>query len=332
MRELSGRVFVIFWFLSLCVVGYGNKPQIHANITQNSEIIVTVVNGRVRSGPSLSSTILGEMKIGTRLPKLDSNSGWYKVEVEAATETASAKAGWISKTISAEFDQTNPDAVFQEISDKYFKRKSLNFKTASQLFEFLGPAADDAKTFEVGGDLRLKRLLALSSAIANINYDQSERAPYKEFLTANKNDVIYHEPAGIWIVKSASFWELHNRYKQYKVGEKIAWQAAKNPLPGECEGYIVCHVNYLRVTSGEYLNFYPNGKYARQALTDISNQLSPMVADLPEKRNYTTVSDISDRAEFNRILSELRTIISKTPFVEKSQTLRQITRIAEGHR
>ncbi len=332
MRELFGKFFVIFWVLSLCAIAYGNTPVGSTNTAQTSEIIVTVTNGRVRSRPSLRSTILGEMKIGTRFPKLDSNSGWYKVEFEAQTETSSAKTGWISKTISAEFDQTNPDAVFQQMSDKYFKRKSLSFNTASQLFEFLGSAADDAKTFEVGGDLRLKRLLALSSAINNIKYNQSERAPYKDFLAANTSDVIYHEPAGIWIVKSASFWDLHNRYKEYKVGEKIAWHAAKNPLPGECEGYVVCHVNYLRVTSGEYLNFYPNGKYARQALADITNLLAPIVADLPEKRNYTTVSDISDRAEFNRILSELRTIISKTPFVEKSRTLNQITRIAEGHR
>ena len=332
MRNLFSKVFVLIIVLATVVIVSGTTPPTDANVIAISEIIVSVTNGRVRSRPSLKSSILKEMKIGTRLQKLDETKGWYKVELSSQTESQTAKTGWISKTISNNFDQNSPDPIFQTISDKYFKRRSLSFRTASQLFEFLGPAADDAKTFEVGGDLRLKRLLALSKAIGNINYNQSESSLYKEFLSATAEDVVYHEPAGMWIVRSARFWELHNRYKSYKVGEKIAWHAAKNPLPGECEGYVVCHVSYLRQTSGEYLNFYPSGKYAKQALTDITNLLEPIVADLPEKRTYTTATDISDRAEFNKVLAELRTIISKTPFLEKSRTLSQITRIAEGHR
>jgi len=322
-------LLVVFCSISYC---YANVPNTFSAQEKTSVIIVSVANGRVRSNPSLQSTILEEMKLGSRLTKVGENKSWNKVELSKKTETEEAKTGWISKTISKDFDESKPDGIFQEIADRYLKRKSLNFKTAKQLFEFLGPAADDAKTFEIGGDLRLKRLLALSAAISKIKFDQSKKAPYQEFLTEQADSVIYHEPAGMWIVKSARFWELHQRYKKHKVGEKIAWYTAKNPLPGECEGYVVCHVNYLRVTTGEYLNFYPNGKYSKRALADITNLLQPIVADLPEKRNYTTVSDISDRAEFNRILAELRTIISRTPFTQKSRTLKQISKIAEGHR
>ena len=322
-------LLVVFCSISFC---YANLLDSSIAQEETSLIIVSVASGRVRNNPSLQSTILEEMKLGSRLTKIGENKRWNKVELSKKTETEDAKIGWISKTISKDIDVSKPDVVFQEIADRYLKRKSLNFKTAKQLFEFLGPAADDAKTFETGGDLRLKRLLALSAAIAKVKFNQSEKAPYKEFLKKHNDSVIYHEPAGMWIVKSARFWELHERYKKHKVGEKIAWQGAQNPLPGECEGYVVCHVNYLRVTTGEYLNFYPNGKFSKRALTDITNLLQPIVADLPEKRNYTTVSDISDRAEFNRILSELRTIISRTPFTQKGRTLKQISRIAEGHR
>lgn len=322
-------LLIVFCSITFC---YANIPaSLHAQ-NETTQIIVTVVNGRVRNDPGLKSTILKEMNLGSHLTKVGENKTWYKVELAAKTETEEAKLGWISKTIAETFNESKPDRVFQKIADKYLSRKSLNFQTAKQLFEFLDPAADDAKTYETGGDLRLKRLLALSKAVSKIKYEQKDKAPYKAFIQKNESDVIYHEPAGMWIVKSAKFWDLHQRYKRYKVGEKIAWYAAKNPLPGECEGYVVCHVNYLRVTTGEYLNFYPNGKYSKRALTDITNLLQPIVADLPEKRNYTTVSDISDRAEFNRILSELRTIISKTPFTQKNRTLKQISRIGEGHR
>ncbi len=331
MRGFYQKAFVI---LFICVATFFVRDVFattNSNEAAAGEIIVTVVNGRVRSEPSLKSTILREMKVGTRLPFIEENGGWYRVTISSGTETENETTGWISKTISKKFEG-NPDPIFQQIANRYFQRRSLNFATAVQLFDFLGPAADDARTYETGGNLRLLRLMTLARAIAKINYEESKRSPYKPFLERNASDVIYHEPAGMWIVKSDSFWELHSRYKKHKIGEKIAWYGAKNPLPGECEGYVVCHLNYLRVTTGEYLNFYPNGKYSKQALKDVINMLQPIVADLPEKRTYTPASDISDRAEFNRILSELRKIISKMPYLEKNKALEQIRRIAEGHR
>ncbi len=332
MRNSVSKVFIVIMVLATVNSTAGAGPSAGIRLAEKDQIIVTVASGRIRSQPDLKSKILKELNIGTRLPLVDERGGWFKVELSPKTETEDGEAGWISKTISAKFDASNPDPIFLEIAEKYLNRKSMNFKTASQLFEFLGPAADDAKTFEAGGDLRLKRLAALEAAIKEINYDTSQKSPFKEFLSKYGNEVIYHEPAGMWIVRSAQFWNLHERYKRYKVGEKIAWQAAKNPLPGECEGYVVCHLNYLRVTSGEYLNFYPGGEFSKQALTDITNLLDPIIADLPQKRTYYAASDISDRAEFNRILSELRNIVSRTPYIEKNRTIKQINQIAESYR
>ena len=55
---------------------------------------------------------------------------------------------------------------------------------------------------------------------------------------------------------------------------------------------------------------------------------------MAEKKIYTGPSDVSDRAEFNRLLAELRTIVSKLPFSEseKQKTIQQINQIAEGYR
>ena len=328
MKRISYMAFALAIALVALEPAHGKFLQVE----ETSEVIVSVVNGRVRSSPSLKSEILKEMKVGSRLTYVDENSRWFKVSLSDAGEEQAEKVGWISKTIATKFDSADPDPIFQKIANRYLQRKSLSFKAASQVFEFLQPAADEAKTYETGGDIRLKRFLILSKALGNINFDHANKSPYKEFLTKYDDVVIYHEPAGMWIVRSDRLWELHGRYKKHKVGEEIAWHAARNPLPGECEGYIVCHINYLRVTSGEYLNFYPSGKYAGRALTDIGNMLQPVIADLPEKTTYTTASDISDRAEFNKMLSELRTIISRTPYIEKNRILRQIDLIAEGYR
>jgi hypothetical protein len=88
----------------------------------------------------------------------------------------------------------------------------------------------------------------------------------------------------------------------------------------------------LRATDGEYLNFYPNGKYSKKALANITNLLEPIIADLGGKSVYAPPTDISDRAEFNRFLTELRTIISKMPDVDKTKTLQQINQLGEGYK
>jgi len=335
MRNVYQKTLIIVVINTFCFVGMASGFSQSDEISRaDSKIIVTVMDGRVRSEPNLSGKILKEAKVGTLLPLLEENSKWHKVELAAASESegTEAETGWIAKSISSKYDEAKPDPLFIQIADKYLSRKTLSLRNTNGLMDFLESAADDAKTFETGGRLRLKRLQALQIALRKIAPDKTDSPPYKSFLEKHKEEIVYSEPAGEWYVRAANLWELHQRYNKHKVGEEIAWEASNTSLPGECEGYVVCHISKLRVTSGEYLNFYPNGKYSKQGLTDVINLLQPIVADLPRKTTYYTASDISDRAEFNKILTELRTIISKTPFLKKQKALEQISKIAEGHR
>lgn len=328
-------MMVGFSVVSFSVFTYAfqtNQAVENAKPAEPSEIVVAVTNGRIRSEPNLNGKIVKESTIGKRFVVLEEKNGWSKVEVKKAVENDDAETGWIANSITAKFDSAKPGVIYQEITDKYLKKESLNFNTAKEIFEFLPDAANEAKTFEVGGDLRLKRLMMLSNVLKSIPPDKMKNSPYKDFLERYKDEIAYSDPAGTWFVRSDKFWQLHQRYKDYKIGEEIAWEAARNPIPGECEGYINCYLYALRVTNGEYLNFYPNGTHSRKALLDVNNLLQPIVVDLPAKAIYYTTSDISDRAEFNRILSELRKIISNTPHLEKQKVLKQIDQIAEGHR
>ena len=296
------------------------------------QIIVAVTGGRVRTGPSTDKQIIREYDIGSKFSVLNEKNGWSEVVLEEAGENTEAKVGWISNTITETYDSNRPGVQFQKIAAKYLSRKSLSFGAAKQLFYHLPKAADAAKTYEVGGDLRLKSLEALSKALKKVPINKSESSPYKEFLAKHKDDVVYSEPAGEWYVKAQKFWELHARYRQHKVAQKIAWRAAANPLPGECEGYINCYLYLLRATQGEYLNFYPGGTYSKQAIMNMRGMLQPIVADARTKASYYTTNDVSDRAEFNKMLAELRKIVSRSPHVEKQTVLNQIVAIAEGYR
>ncbi|MDQ6786876.1 MAG: SH3 domain-containing protein [Acidobacteriota bacterium] len=302
-------------------------PKVTASSpTQHRQIIVSAASAQVRSAPDASASAISNVNIGKTFTVLEENSAWYRVRI------SNNKNGWMPKTAADDFDPAKREEIYQSIAGKYFKDEQIDFATAVQVFDFLNAALPQVKKTDAQADFSLKRLLALSSALKAIPFGKGGEKPYKDFLAANEKEVVYSEPSGEWYPRADLVWELHGQFKDSSVGEEIAWQAAQTHLPGECEGYVNCYLYLLRVTDGEYLNFYPGGKYAKKSLENITTVLEPIVADLKEKTVYTSATDISDRAEFNRLLTELRTIISKVPFSEKAKTIQQINQIGEGFR
>lgn len=293
------------------------------------QIIVSVTSARVRREPDLAAETVKTAKVGVIFSVLEQNQDWYKVSVESDKPTST---GWISKTIVQQFAEAKRGEIYQGIAGKYVKQPAIDFATAAQVFDFLTGAQKEIKNAAQRADLSFKRLLILSAALKNVEFGKAEEKPFKDFLAANEAEAVYSEPSGQWLVRSEKFWALREKFEILPIAEEIAWTAAQNPIPGECEGYINCYLYSLRTTEGEYLNFYPNGKHSREALKNLTNFLEPIVADSREKSVYSSASDTSDRAEFNKLLTELRAIVSKTPHAEKSKTLQQIKSIAEAHR
>ena len=125
---------------------------------------------------------------------------------------------------------------------------------------------------------------------------------------------------------------MHKKYATVALADQIAWEAAENPLPGECEGYVNCYLFSERMTNGEYLRLHPNGKKASEALNNLTLFLGSVVDDLAKKTSFNGPTDVTDRAEFNNLIAELRTIVSRLPSTEKEKTLQHLKQIAEAYR
>src|SRR5688572_18906069 len=82
-----------------------------------------------------------------------------------------------------------------------------------------------------------KRLVALRNKLAKIPMERLGREPHKSLIRRNRKDIVYSDPAGQWFVRSDRFWNLAEKNKRRPFADDIAWTAAENPLPGECEGY-----------------------------------------------------------------------------------------------
>lgn len=301
-----------------------SKPT--AKPTTAPQVIVTATSVKIRQKPATSSTQLTAAKLGVILPVAEKNVAWYRVEY------ADGRSGWISKTLVKDFDAAKREQIYRELGNRYGANKKLDFAAASEAANFLKTAKEEVKASETQAVLTLAWLRVLTAALHTIPFGKGALNPYKAFLKTNEKDVVYSEPSGEWYVRSDVFWELHGKFVEFAVAEEIAWAAAQNPLPGECEGYINCYLYLLRQTDGEYLNFYPSGKYSKQALQNITSLLEPIASDASEKKVYAAPSDISDRAEFNRFLTELRAIISKVPDIEKNKPLQQINQVGEGYK
>ena len=73
----------------------------------------------------------------------------------------------------------------------------------------------------------------------------------------------------MWLVVADRFWDLEKTYRGQEIADRIAWEASQQSLPGECEGYPPCTAYAIRVMEGEYLERYPKGDHALDALDQI---------------------------------------------------------------
>lgn len=305
-----------------------SKPK--STVTTNAnlpQIVVSSPSTTVRSAPSSTASEISRAQLGSTYKVVEKSSGWYKIQIPNRTNTVT---GWIPTTAAVDSDTRGNDEIYRQVLAKNSKSDKMNFNESVEIYEFLTRIQPEIKDSNTAAEFGLKRLVALRSALEAIPSQQSGQKVYQDFLKAQDENIVYSDPSAQWYVRAPLFWDLHSKYTATPTGERIAWEAAKNPLPGECEGYVNCHIFLLRMTDGEYLNFYPNGAHAAEALTNINRFLEPLAADADAKKVFNGPTDVSDRAEFNSLITELRVILSRLPSTEKEKALQKLKKIAEG--
>jgi hypothetical protein len=173
----------------------------------------------------------------------------------------------------------------------------------------------------------LKRLTDLRESLSEIPFNGDKKEPYASLIKEHEDEIVYNEPAGQWIVRAEKFWELSERYKDLPIGDDIAWTAATNPIPGECEGFVTCSLFGTRITLGKYLEAFPNGKHREDAMREIGGLISDMVRDMGGENPDMWPTDAEDKQEFGITLDELEAIIAKTDSPQKAAVLAGIEKL-----
>lgn len=291
----------------------------------------------VRLSPTLSAAEQMRLKLGAivriddRTAQAENIGGksdfWYR------TVSERDKKGWIFGANLVELNGNDNDETIRRVVTHFTNVERTTFEQQVHLNEFITRILPEVKSETFAAELGLVRLQALKASLRLIPAERANLKPYSDWTTSQQAGIIYNEPAGEWIVRSQLYWDLHKRFQNVEpLNEKIAWAAAENPIAGECEGYINCYIYFLRATQGEYLENYPSGAHSAEALKNIADGLAPIIADVKEKTVFTAPTDVSDRAEFYKLISELRTAVSRTTLEGKRAVLDQLNQVAEAYR
>jgi len=325
---LSAALFVLFFALAPCA--YATRAQ-----GAGSSRITTASNVRVRGEPNTAAAELVRLPVGVVVEVLEHLPDKTKIgEMEDYWYLVSAPGevkGWVFGGLTAGFDAARREEIYRKLADDRLANTAAPFGDLADLVKFLDRATKEVKRRDALAPLELARLLALHRSLAAIPFEELEKPPYNRWTKEREAEVVYSEPAGQWFVRADLLWGLQKKYRDLRVAERIAWEAAQIPLPGECEGYLPCYVSIETMTNGMYLKLYPRGPHADAALGQIGEFFERVSEDL---RGDNPVFEVpkEDRAEFQKMVAELRAQIAPVTNAKKVRLLKRLDDIAQRFR
>jgi len=129
----------------------------------------------------------------------------------------------------------------------------------------------------------------------------------------------------IFALTVLALWNLEAKYHTLPIADRIAWAAAENPLPSDCEGDEVCHF-FVFAPAIKYLSLHPNGAHAAEAVKSLNEMLTDEVIKTANSKGGD-VYVVEQRTELRKLLASLRLAIAKTSAAEKGELLKKLARI-----
>ena len=301
----------------------------------SAERITTATGARLRTAPQTSADEVTKLALGVVVRELERSAAkerigavedfWYRVAAPGGAE------GWVFGGLTAPFDARRRGETYLKLANDRLKLEEPTYADSASLLGFVERVAPELKTRAAVAEFELLRLLALHKALGAIPLEKLNESPYKELVKEREALAVYSDPAGQWFVRADALWELEKKYRGLPVAERIAWEASRIPLPGECEGYLPCTLSYTVSTEGQYLRLYPRGAHAGEALDGISSLLDAVLEDAKSNSPVYEVP-AADRASFRKEMGDLGIIITGTGHPKSAAVLQKLNQLAARFR
>ncbi len=306
-------------------------------VAQESEVgldpaqakITTVSAMRARRSPQVTGEEIARLKLGTivnaiaRSANRDTVGGktdyWYRVNLP------NRETGWLFGGLLLDYNAGQRTQLLRQILEARLKVENTDFADRQEIHNLAATSANQAKDVDTRAEFELLKLLALANWAVIVTNDQSDKLAYREWRKAHDAEVIPNEFAGGYNLRTELLWNLEARYHTLPIADRIAWAAAENPQPSDCEGDEVCHL-FVFAGAIKYLDLHPNGAHAAEALKNLDELLTDDVI----KRSNEKGGDkyvVEERISLRKLLASLRVALSKTSAAEKTELLKKLEKI-----
>ena len=289
--------------------------------------ITTVSAMRLRKAPQVSAEEVTRLKLGTvvnaiaRSTNQDTVSGktdyWFRVNLP------NGQSGWLFGGLLRDYSAAQRTQLLREIIEARLKVENTEFADRQEIYNLAASAVTESKDTNTRAEFELLKLLALANWATTVS--EVETSPYREWYKTHAKDLVLNEFAGGYNLNSEVLWNLETKYHTLPIADRIAWEAAQNPQPSDCEGDEVCG---FFVGAGEitYLSLHPNGVHASEAVRNLAAGLTDEVIDSANAKGGDKY-DVEQRTHLLKLLTSLRAAVAKTSVPEKSELLAKVQRI-----
>lgn len=306
---------------------YGQPSEIPLDTAQAK--ITTVSAMRARRGPQVTAPEITRLKLGTVVNAIARSANqetiggktdyWYQVNLP------NGQPGWLFGGLLLDYSAPQRQQLLRQIIETRLKAENTDFADRQEIYNLAARSLTEAKDVNTRAEFELLKLLALANTATAFSDSDRDKSSYREWLKAHAAEVIPNEFAGGYNMRSELLWKLETKYHTLPIADRIAWAAAENPQPHDCEGDEVCH---LFVIEGEvkYLDLHPNGAHAAEVVKNFDELFTDEVI----KRANDTGKDqyvVEDRANIRKLSASLRRALAKTSASDKNELLKKLDRI-----
>lgn len=325
----------LFFTLAAAALLPGTAPASTQPAPGPDRRIVSAASVSLREAPGTTRRVLAKLPLGSLVVELARTGGVDTVGGETApwlnVSTADGAEGWVFGALTLPYSEGERDALALQIASDRLGRRGDGFEAFAELHAFLAREAKSAATPEARARLELDALRAMDRATEAAGFRRRRDPAVLAWVEAHREDLVYSEPGGRWLVVAERYWELRERSASLPVADEIAWAAARAWLPGECEGYLPCSLGSLAGTDGRYLSLHPRGAHAGEALDNVATFLDGVAEDPHGQYARGNVAD-EDRPGLVTGLVKLREVLAGLPDPRARAAVATVETLRERYR
>ena len=258
--------------------------------TTAPQLVVLGRNVACRAAPALSGAVVVRLDVADLVDQAATESeppDWVQVAIDDGSTC------FVSHRLVTPFDPAAPEravvAIVESTARLTGRMPFGRMAAVHALFENRWQGI----TVEGSAEMELLALQVLDRTAGSINVWQDSVRPlprpwrpsWDPLRAFRRMDIaawvdryeprlFYFESSAHWGVARSTFWALHDKYRDDPLADRIAWTASQKDPPGECEGTLICELQYWLSSRFEYLRRHPEGAYVTETLEHLLDYLT----------------------------------------------------------